>query len=384
MQEFPNCVDYDSWLKSFGIEQFDLDLEAGSDKLIHEVVVEMPFWSESLTVLQNSVVWGEIGEGKTTCRTRLAGFCREGEKMNQIFPVTIRISTLKPEDINCLLNQGPIDDIVLRGAALGHFLETVFRPDNFFALERKSQERVVAFWKQYLIINFDYFLQRLEGGEDVEELTRIYEPGFSMSNPPSKETQRKVTTAIKDISGEGDFSFSLIDLPWLAETRGRKEVFVLIDGLDEIAETAHDLSAQRKIITPLIRQIERLSGEGVYFKAFLPSSSKEHLGTLVGKEAEISIEWTRESLRALVKSRFAVALQYSESDMDMLASPGSRNLSDRVIDFIIKSAGPNPRELIFFIRCVFEQHVMRAGPVGNITTEDIELAKKFYLEHQVN
>ena len=208
-------------------------------------------------------------------------------------------------------------------------------------------------------------------------MINIHEPTFVMFGPPSRWKINEFLRAIDQVEPSTDHflpDFSEF-MSLLAKTHGKRDVYVLLDGLDGLPETISNVSGQQKILAEFMDWVCRRDIPGIFLKAFLFGELRPSAEEKYPDAKTVAIEWSRESLINLISRRFAAAMGItakSSNMMGMVFIPDSHGLTGMLVDSVIEIYGrPNPREVLYLLTRVFAAHVQRCGPHGRLSKEDV-------------
>lgn len=154
----------------------------------------------------------------------------------------------------------------------------------------------------------------------------------------------------------------------LVRSTGLEAIFVLIDRLDERFHTFDDPDQLTALIAPLIANLPLMEMPGVAFKLFLPRAARDSVMSYVRVErlGILDVQWTRETLRDLLRLRIQV---YSENKIKFIGRLCSEKLSSRIEKEMIEVADGSPRRLLELGAALLESHVELNGAQRVITEE---------------
>ncbi len=156
-----------------------------------------------------------------------------------------------------------------------------------------------------------------------------------------------------------------------------RAIFVLIDGVDALPESAHAPSAGARWLHSLLSQGEQWAVQNVFLKGFLPTDYADLLATTYPRHlfARTTIRWSVELLAELLRRRVAVASGGAFGSLDAISSPALRDVET----LIARRVPPLPREAIVFVRALL-QHAVRACPsdVAVVEPEHLDATTAWY------
>lgn len=148
---------------------------------------------------------------------------------------------------------------------------------------------------------------------------------------------------------------------------GVASTYILVDGLDELEETAEDPYQAFEYIRPLLTNMRVIDGiSHLAVKFFLPSSiqpivmANSGLVRLDRIPVTETISWDRDKLEKILRSRIATARSDEEAieeGFNGLCAPGSELEND-----LIETCGGNPRHLMNLCALMVETHLKEDQP----------------------
>lgn len=133
----------------------------------------------------------------------------------------------------------------------------------------------------------------------------------------------------------------------VARTFGIKEIAVLVDGIDELDQTANDPKMGALLLKSLIAERALMQIDGVYFKFFLPSEVVFELmqmpETRLGEKITVSeMVWDEASINLLLTERLKAFSNGTLRDLGQMAHKDVRNVN-KILATHVKN---NPRNLL--------------------------------------
>jgi hypothetical protein len=128
---------------------------------------------------------------------------------------------------------------------------------------------------------------------------------------------------------------------------GYAHCYVLIDGIDELFDTAADWEAGANVIESLVSNLRLMEVPGMAFKFFVPSEivtvliERRRLRT--DRLRIYKMDWDAELLQELLANRLAVFSGQVIHSLDQLAVPDLRGELDHLL---VQAANGSPRELL--------------------------------------
>lgn len=165
----------------------------------------------------------------------------------------------------------------------------------------------------------------------------------------------------------------------LIDVLGYRCVYLLIDGIDALPESAQTPAAGARWLHSLLAAAEGLAARQFFVKGFLPSgyegilnSSRNGHRTLF---AQTSLSWSPELLAELIRRRVAVASGGAFGSLDAISSPALRD-----VETLISKRVPSlPREAIVFVGELLRRAAQDAGDSGiSLEPEHLEATAAWY------
>ncbi|MBU1662352.1 MAG: hypothetical protein KKD28_12870, partial [Chloroflexi bacterium] len=155
-------------------------------------------------------------------------------------------------------------------------------------------------------------------------------------------------------------------------------VYILLDGLDGVGETADDPAAAVYCLSSLMPFIPEWTKRRVYFKAFIPIETRPILEReypiIIEASQIVALEWTPALLAEVVRRRVYVASEGAYGSLGPLASPDIRDIET----VLAKASLPLPREILVLTRRVLFERARRTGISPKLQSEDVEFAIQWY------
>jgi hypothetical protein len=193
--------------------------------------------------------------------------------------------------------------------------------------------------------------------------------------------QKVITLANESLSSELSGQEALQVGIQAARIWGFKQIFILIDGVDNQQISTSDMLA---LIRPLLGKMAEWQEQGVVLKLFLPLSLQSPVSKFVKTETKglplmpftAIIRWSDEELKELLVTRFRAA-QSRRLNFEDLAGV---ELQDQLDSLILKAAAGSPRRLISVISALVDAHVARDPEDVFITVDDWEYMRESWVD----
>lgn len=377
-------ISVETWLRSFGFVRnpFETTEAAGEAQYVsdflHETFVKPPGFDEILghpSHPKSSLVLAARGKGKTSARLMTAHFCREGIFPREIGPKKAEITRVLPihhtrferlvaaDSISDLVNLHVIEILLRAVPALVDMLmrypEISERVDQLDPLRRLEL--------QYFLVAFKHNvpLQEYKVARDIlgKEIVSVGEArtlsGFSLPDHgqqkiglPAQEIESHLTAYSQQMPIDllGRFAALMVDL-------GFGATYVLVDGVDEIPETADNFAAAAGLLIPLLSNLNLITNTPhLAFKVFAPSEMEAMLLKATRKVrrdrlAVHRIELRENDLIEILHRRLSYCSNGVISSMDAISS---LKLRGRMEKELASRADGNPRHLALLGQSMLE------------------------------
>lgn len=372
------------WLNHFGFVRSPFErLEAGSEEFAEPGFLSTCFVDPDcfLDILGQAnapitkILYARRGEGKTACRVMLEYLCQHGGVPDKKTGQPAYVLSV-PHIYMHIISDVP--DIENQVAEI--MRRAIYQFANLLADTEKIRRSLDA-TSQAVLIDINWYINYYSSYLTAQQLEFLSHAHFKI---PFDSLPYPVLNKRSQIS-------SLDHLrQWcrLMNTVGIKAVYVLVDGLDELASTAADLSKAYNLLSPLITNRELLD-KTPYFalKFFLPSEMKNLiLADKAGRPELIpahKIKWSQEKLKELLRERILYFrrqdYQQHESGFEEFCVP---ELYGTIEDDLIQTADFNPRLLLKFCdlvvkaHCTSNQFSLTSPDTYKITSTDLQNAEK--------
>jgi hypothetical protein len=157
-------------------------------------------------------------------------------------------------------------------------------------------------------------------------------------------------------------------------------VYVLVDGIDEYAQTGQDMAAAFEVLKPLVSDLRLLELPGLAFKFFLPADMAGWIraSARTDRLAAIDLMWREDDLRQLWELRIAAFNLSGYRGLGGLCAPGLRHTVDAEI---LDLADGSPRNMMRLGALLLSEHCRYPPEEGSeITLDEWERARVRYLE----
>jgi hypothetical protein len=385
-------ISVEAWLKSFGFVRnpFETTEAAGEAQYVsdflHQTFVKPQGFDEILghpSYPKSSLVLAARGKGKTSARLMTAHFCREGIFPKEIGSEKAEIIRVLPihhthferlvaaDSLSALVNMHVIEILLRAVPALVNML--IHYPEISEHVEQLNPLRRLEL--QYFLVAFKHNvpLQEYKFARDIlgKEIVSVGEArtlsGFSLPD----HGQQKIGLSAQEIEAHltaysqqtpidllGRFAALMVDL-------GFGATYVLVDGVDEIAETADNFAAAAGLLVPLLSNLNLMTNTPyLAFKIFAPSEMETLLLEETRKVrrdrlAVQRIELREDDLAEILHRRLAYCSNNVISSMDAISSRKLRGLIEKELT---SRAEGNPRQLALLGQYMLEHRCQVVAP----------------------
>ncbi len=162
----------------------------------------------------------------------------------------------------------------------------------------------------------------------------------------------------------------------MARSTGLQAVYILVDRIDELPDTADDPQHAANLIAPLVAYLPLMETPGAAFKFFLPTMLYPYLmdtnppPVRPDRLSVCQVEWDEPRLQQLLEERLKA---YSEGKISSLAQIST------VIDIdarLVKTARRSPRRLLVLGNKLFLAHCRVSQNTVFLTYEDCNILEK--------
>ena len=152
---------------------------------------------------------------------------------------------------------------------------------------------------------------------------------------------------------------------------GIKAIYILVDRLDEIPETADSPQVIVDLLEPLLANLTLMEVPGAAFKVFLPhlalKAIKASPSIRLDRLRTYEIVWTDALLSEMLRKRL---LAYSEGRIRSLAQISATSLAETIDQEIVHMADGSPRRLLRVGELLFLQHIRETEQEFLLLTEN--------------
>lgn len=354
------------WVNHFGFQRFPFDRpEAGNEEFsrpafLASCFIEPRGYERAFTPV-TSLMFAARGTGKTACRVMMDYDCKTGGS---------RLGLLKDAELNYVLSVPHIKLDNVRDVA--RQLNTKITPP-----EITVEHHVIEIMRQAipafveLIAGNDGFVDKVRdlysiAFEDLSSYINLY--SLYLTSQQKEYLRNKLGINVSYSSKRVDI-LTLMHLEnlenWakLMQMIGIKATYTMVDGVDELMESAEDPNYAYYIIRPLLTHLRLMDGTPyLAFKFFLPSSMEQVVlsdpafrrdrGFIIQ-----NIEWQEEDLINILHRRLiALSKDRIPAGFGALCIP---ELRGEIENNLARSANGNPRYLMNLCAQMVTKHCSR-------------------------
>ena len=373
--------DYEAWQRRLGL-RFNpfVHLEASTDPLLGEYMVAHEAfaiaWQEA-----PSLVFAPAGGGKTAMRLYTSHICW-GSLGGSIFPIPHVLSDAPSSPtISTLDETYDHRPQILRQAAVGLLIGAAFHPERFLGMDRSSWLLLIRFLRRELPGSLDHYVSILQTEQSPLTLASILDRTLRLPEQPPPVLLQRLCDALRDDPPEEP-----VDLPLQARFDALIEllrirlhfraIFLLLDGIDALPETANDSGLALPWLDTLMNQAAAWLNANVFLKGFLPRSLKHTVvpraAAFIPSMSMAELEWTPPLLAEVLHRRVYVASSGSFGSLDAISSPALRDVET----LLAREALPLPREVILLAGRVLYEAFSRNAE--RLEDADIAMALSWY------
>jgi hypothetical protein len=152
---------------------------------------------------------------------------------------------------------------------------------------------------------------------------------------------------------------------------GIKAVYILVDAVDEYAQTAEDWETMLSFLAPLTADLRLLETPGAAFKFFLPAEPFEAFEkrdvARLDRLLSCELKWSEQDLREVLSRRL---LAFNPRGIDSLGEMAEEGLKADIDRELILRANGSPRELIRLGNLLLESHCKTSDSEDSLLSWD--------------
>jgi len=310
-----------------------------------------------------------------------------GQETNRPFPVSYLPPFLKWGHTCPTVDEHLI--ALVQAGALHLLLILSHRPHWFMRLDDDGR-RII---RQALEWNLQgplgsYLEPCLEEG-NLTPLQSLFPPAMLPPDPPRSEALIEFSSALLQTPVPPTKEQPTSQTRWqtlihaLLGILGFPSVYLLLDGLDAIGETAEDPEMAIRALSPLLSLAPEWAEQRLFFKAFIPVETlriiQQDYSSFFSRSQSLTLDWTPALLAEIVRRRVYVASQGNFGSLGMVASPLLRDIEVQMA----KEVYPLPREMLVLTQRVIEECAGHMDTNLFIQKEDVDSAFQWYRQNAV-
>ncbi len=349
----------ENWSGMIGVDYHPFfELEASADAQLSRYIVEHDAF-ETVWGDYVSVVFAPAGGGKTALRARAVQNCWAGQDTTRPLPVSYQPRLLS--STGDILTFEDHLQAINQTLATSLFFTLAHRPHWFLRLDLADQRQVCRVIAENLPGRLENYIIPCQQEGNLDSLRELIPPAFLPVIIPDEEQQIKFFAALSALIPASPVP-GLPEQCWQALTHlvfnilGLPSIYLLLDGLDAILETARDPLLAIQNIKPLLGVSTAWSQQNIYLKYFIPIETQSSFIDYYpdfGNIHKMSICWTPERLLEMVKRRLLVASAGSYVSFDQISSPDISGLDE----ILINEVKALPREVLVLIQRIIQTHI---------------------------
>jgi len=379
-----------AWLKGHGFTENPFALrEASREVRLSEYFVEGPHYDKvkgSTDDPCTAFVFAARGCGKSAYRVMIERACRPDDRDSSVLAIPYT-------DFSRVLAEADGDLVQVtadhhRQAILAAGLTTLLRefvesPQGFLKLPLKRQGILKALMNKHApsLLHPTFLSDRLrewgkEGAADLLEKAPEQELPATLLTLTSEPLRLFLYTLLSAPSEPLPDDMTLIErwqtLVALIRRAGLETIYVLVDGLDEFAETAIGAQAAIKVfLLPLVADLSLMEMPSVAFKFFLPLQVLRMLqkspAARFDRLEQYHLEWQDDHLLRMLRGRLQAFSKDRVSSLDAIADV---SVAGRVDAQLVKWACSSPRKLLLLGDILLAIHGDQEGDRQPLLTEE--------------
>jgi hypothetical protein len=171
-------------------------------------------------------------------------------------------------------------------------------------------------------------------------------PGVSLASPG--------TPAVGN--SEGPLKVHLEELVRLIKSIGFRSVYVLVDKVDETAETGNNAEASFLLMKPLLRDLELLQLRGIGFKFFLWDKIEPHYREYARPDRlqQFELSWSGDEMNKMLSRRLGAFSAGVVTDLGQLAAAET---AEPLQMMVVMFAAGSPRDMIRICREILAEQL---------------------------
>ncbi len=167
----------------------------------------------------------------------------------------------------------------------------------------------------------------------------------------------------------------------VSQQLGYSAIYVLLDRIDELPETAANPEVAARIILPLITDLQLIEMPGYGFKFFLPTQVfdelKQNSGVRLDRINHVEIRWTPTLLRRFLVNRLRT---YSQGRISSLGPLCDESLSESIDQRLVELAQNSPRNLLRLAELLINKHVEAGSAQKLLNVSSLESAAYIFAQ----
>jgi DNA-binding winged helix-turn-helix (wHTH) protein len=395
----------ENWLKECGFEanpfaSKEADFEARDQSRLVEYFVRDVWFDQILGDYdqpRSAILHAGRGSGKSASRLMLDYECRYGELAGKVlvanylnFDKALEAwRQTSPAQVHRAHTEVVVEIVSL--ALLDYLREN---PDKIEDLGYGGQQLLATLLADYTTafepFNLENYLRRTNARAEILNAGTFSQAALDTGLPALlekahiKEERDWLLLIGRGLTAKGTaprISLGLLEnLAQLVYLAGLSALYILVDRVDELPETAANPKAGSQLLQPLITDLRLMELPGMAFKFFLPTQVAENLFESPEMRSDriltYRIEWTGESLLSFLQKRL---LGYSQDKISSLGAFSEIGFANEVDRMLSQMAAGSPRNLLRLGELFINIHCNNPDNGGVLRRVELEEAYRRFI-----
>ncbi len=392
------AISLETWLENAGLHSNPFDsteADKEKDKLFDYFIPPSCFRAilGSADTPRTAFLFAERGCGKSTNRRVIDAYCQEGKAGGRVLSVPYLESGLLVRQVNGDLSQITVDlhlKEILKAALIALF--DLLKVEPALADRLYGGDIAVLKWYTTTFSNvltmprIEWLLREIGvlsaevNAEILWQAARADDVRASLLEKVTEKYKPLVSLLVKlieiqPLARKGLLHLDIMrDFVCLVQIMGIKAIYILVDRVDELPETAVDPEIGAALLAPLVTDLHLMELRGVAFKFFLPSfladAVRSNLAVRTDRLPFERIEWDDAGLVKILQNRLRV---YSDALFDSLEAISEPELKG-IDEALARRAVGSPRNLLRLGEFLFDEHCRLADGDELLSTRDLNAA----------
>ena len=236
---------------------------------------------------------------------------------------------------------------ILQAGTLQLLLALLLRPHWWAALDAHARRLIRGLLDHGLPKPLSLYLDQLVEADDLMSFVASYDSSVLWTETPVEELWRSLCDTLLKTPAAAIPASSRKRLDTFVEVLvgelGLSSVYLLVDGVDGVFETATDPRAAAALIDPLLAHVTGWAQHRLFLKAFLPAEVAPALEighlALLRTCRRADMKWFTPLLADVIRRRVFIATEGAFSSLDALSTPELTDVETQLAG----AAAPLPR-----------------------------------------